>query len=95
MLVFCDGGIPSQKTSNTEKVYMPWRHNGHILPDKRQDNRAEIRENIKATRGWPCEGNSPVTYEFPAQKTSNAEKISIWWRHNVLPDKRPDNRGIS
>ena len=29
-----------------------------------------------------CEGNSPVTGEFPAQKASNAENISIWWRHH-------------
>ena len=28
-----------------------------------------------------CEGNSPVTGEFPAQKASNEEKVSIWWRH--------------
>ena len=25
-----------------------------------------------------------VTGEFPAQKTSNAENISIWWRHHEL-----------
>ena len=45
-----------------------------------------------------CEGNSSVTGEFPAQKASNAENISIlrrrrrsnvenvsiWWRHHVL-----------
>ena len=30
-----------------------------------------------------CEGNSPVTSEFPAQKASNAENVSIWWRHHV------------
>ena len=29
-----------------------------------------------------CEGNSPVTGEFPAQKASNAENVSIWWRHH-------------
>ena len=29
-----------------------------------------------------CAGNSPVTGEFPAQKASNAEKVSIWWRHH-------------
>ena len=29
-----------------------------------------------------CPGNSPVTGEFPAQKASNAEKVSIWWRHH-------------
>ena len=31
-----------------------------------------------------CEGNSPVTGEFPAQKTSNAENVSIWWRHHGI-----------
>ena len=33
-----------------------------------------------------CEGNSPVTGEFPAQMASNAENVSIWWRHRVPPD---------
>ena len=32
-----------------------------------------------------CAGNSPVTGEFPAQMASNAENVSIWWRHHVLP----------
>ena len=31
-----------------------------------------------------CEGNSPVTGEFPAQKASNVEKASIWWRYHVI-----------
>ena len=31
-----------------------------------------------------CEGNSPVTGEFPAQRTSNAENVFIWWRHHAL-----------
>ena len=30
-----------------------------------------------------CVGNSPVTGEFPAQMASNAENVSIWWRHHV------------
>ena len=29
-----------------------------------------------------CEGNSPVAGEFPAQKASNAENVSIWWRYH-------------
>ena len=29
-----------------------------------------------------CDGNSPVTGEFPAQRASNAENVSIWWRHH-------------
>ena len=28
-------------------------------------------------------GNSPVTGEFPAQRASNAENVSIWWRHHA------------
>ena len=44
---------------------------------------AQIKENIKAPRHWPlCGGNSPVTGEFPAQRASNAENVSIWWRHH-------------
>ena len=30
-----------------------------------------------------CAGNSPGTGEFPAQMASNAENVSIWWRHHV------------
>ena len=30
-----------------------------------------------------CEGNSPVIGECPAQRASNAENVSIWWRHHV------------
>ena len=29
-------------------------------------------------------GNSPVTGEFPAQRASNAENVSNWWRHHVI-----------
>ena len=38
--------------------------------------RAQIKENIKAPRHWPLCG------EFTAQMASNAENISIWWRHH-------------
>ena len=31
-----------------------------------------------------CAGNSPVTGEFPAQMASNAENVSIWWRHHEV-----------
>ena len=29
-----------------------------------------------------CAGNSPVVVKFPAQMASNAENVSIWWRHH-------------
>ena len=31
-----------------------------------------------------CAGNSLVTGEFPAQMASNAEDVSIWWRHHEV-----------
>ena len=44
---------------------------------------AQIKESIKAPRHWPlCAGTSPVTAEFPTQMVSDAENISIWWRHH-------------
>ena len=42
-----------------------------------------------------CEGNSPVTGEFPAQRDSNAENVSIRWRHHAtraFPHKEPGGR---
>ena len=41
-----------------------------------------------------CVGNSPVTGEFPAQRTSNAENVSIWWRHHVDGDPSLGGRGF-
>ena len=29
-----------------------------------------------------CEGGSLVTGEFPAQRASDAENVSMWWRHH-------------
>ena len=40
-----------------------------------------------------CKGNSPVTGEFPAQRTSNAENVSIWWRHPDISQVSP-NRSV-
>ena len=33
-----------------------------------------------------CAGNSPVTGEFPAQRASEAENASIWWRHHEFSE---------
>ena len=33
-----------------------------------------------------CEGNSPVTGEFPVLRACNAENVSIWWRHHDIPE---------
>ena len=41
----------------------------------------QIKEYIIAPRHWPlC--HWPLTGEFPAQKASNVENVSVWWRHH-------------
>ena len=42
----------------------------------------QIKENIKAPRHWPLCGEFTGTGEFPAQMASNAENVSISWRHH-------------
>ena len=42
---------------------------------------AQIYENIKASYTGLCEGNWAVTGEFPVKRASDAENVSIWWRH--------------
>ena len=50
--------------------------------------RAQIKETSKLRVTGLCEGNSPVTGEFPAQRASNAKNIFIWWRHHEKISKR-------
>ena len=52
---------------------------------------AQIKENMKAPRHSPMWGNSPMTGEFLAQVVSNAEIISIWWRHYGASRKSIEN----
>ena len=55
----------------------------------------QIKENIKAPRHWPLCGEFTGTGEFPAQMASDAENVSIWWRHHsidklkLLPARAP------
>ena len=42
----------------------------------------QIKENIKAPRHWPLCGEFTGTGEFPAQRASYADNVSIWWRHH-------------
>ena len=44
--------------------------------------RVQIKETSKLRVTGLCAGYSPGTGEFPAQMASNAENVSIWWRHH-------------
>ena len=36
-----------------------------------------------------CKGNQPVTGEFPSNRASDAENISIWWCHHEISIETP------
>ena len=69
-----------------------WRHNGRDSVSNHQPHDCLLnglfRRRSKKTSTFRvtglCAGNSPGTGEFPAQMASDAEKVSIWWRHHVL-----------
>ena len=68
-----------------------WRHNGHDSVSNLQPHhcllnplfRRRSKKTSKLRVTGLCVGNSPGTGEFPAQMASNAENVSIWWRHHV------------
>ena len=51
--------------------------------------KAQIKKTSKLRVIGLCEGNSPVTGEFPAQRASNAEYVSIGWRNHELNPPPP------
>ena len=69
---------------------LQWRYNerNSVSNHRRHDclrNRLFRRRSKKTSKlrvTGLCEGNSPVTGEFRAQRTSNTENVSIWWRHH-------------
>ena len=70
---------------------LQWSHNKHDgvsnhQPDDCLPNRLSRRRSKKTSKllvTGLCVGNSPMTREFPSQRASNAENVSIWWRHHV------------
>ena len=71
---------------------LQWRHNGRDGVSNPQPfgcllNRLFRRKLKKASMlrvTGLCEGNSSVIGEFPAQRASNTENVSIWWRHRDI-----------
>ena len=76
--------------ATSSHVTLRWRYNGHDSISNHQPhhcllNRLFRRRSKKTSKlrvTGLCVGNSPVTSEFPAQMASNAENVSIWWRHH-------------
>ena len=94
----------SQCAINTEIVSISWRHHAflsfslywrhkerdgvsnHRRPDCLLNHvfRRRSKKTSKFRVTGLCGGNSPV----PSQRSSNAENVSIWWRHHVLYYRR-------
>ena len=55
-------------------------HPHHCLLNLLFGRRSKKTSNLRVT--GLCVGNSPGTGEIPALKASNAENVSIWWRHH-------------
>ena len=81
---------------------LQWRHNGcHGVSNHQPHHCLLIRLFRRRSKKTPKlrvtglrAGNSPVTGEFPAQKASNAENVSIWWRHHAWVVPRVWNRSL-
>ena len=73
-------------------VPLRWRHNEHDSVSNQQPlncllNRLFRRRSKKTPKlrvTGLCAGNSPGTGEFSTQMASNAENVSIWWRHHDI-----------
>ena len=69
---------------------LQWRHNESFGVSNHQPHdcllsrlfKAQIKEKSKLRVTGFCAGNSQVIDEFPTQRASNAENVSIWWRHH-------------
>ena len=85
------------KTISYPAQWLQWRHNEHDGVSNHQPHdcllnhlfgrRSKKTPKLRVT--GLCEGNSPVTGEFPAQRASNAKNVSIWWRHHDSIDSLP------
>ena len=74
-----------------DRFSLRWRHNGgdgvsnhqphHCLLNRLFRRRSKKTSKFRVT--GLCVGNSHGTGEFHAQMASNAENVSIWWRHHV------------
>ena len=86
--------VPQCRCQGHNFKSLQWRHNERDGVSNHQPhdclfNRLfwhEWKKTSKLRVTGLCVGNSPVTNEFPAQRTSNAENASIWWRHHVLSE---------
>ena len=90
MLFIIIGLTYSEPLYNMIYNTLQWRHNEHDDVSNHQTHGLLNGLFMRRSKKTPklrvtglIEGNSPVTGEFPAKSASNAENVSIIWRHHV------------
>ena len=88
ILQFCCRSVPLHQIPTFPALR--WRHNGgdgvlnhqhhNCLLNRLFRRRSKKTSKLRVTS--LCAWNSPGAGEFPAQMVSNAENVSIWWRHH-------------
>ena len=89
-VVYCLYPWVANRMNITWVVTLGWRHNGLDIVSNHQPRECLLsrlfgrrsKKTSKLRVTGLCAGNSPGTGEFPAQRASNAENVSIWWRHH-------------
>ena len=79
-----------------------WRRNGHDVISNHQPHycllnnlfRCRSQKTSKLRVTGLCARNSPGTGEFPTQMASNAENVSIWWRHHDVHSSKHTGQKI-
>ena len=92
LIIVGSGNSLALKIEKKMAITLQWRPNGHDGVSNHQPHHCLLsrlfgrrsKKTSKLRVTGLCAGNSPGTDEFPAQMASNAENVSIWWRHHDL-----------
>ena len=85
-------GIEIGELVKNLSAQLQWRHNGPGSVSNHQPHncllnrlfRRRSQKILKLRVTGLCAGNSPGTGEFPTQRATNPENVSIWWRHHAM-----------
>ena len=96
-----DTAANTQGTAPQKFVGLQWRHNELNDVSNHQPHDRLIRLLTRRSKKtskfrvtgfvWGIHRQSPVAFEFPAQMASDAENVSIWWRHHGKFRARPND----
>ena len=86
---YTDDCDPDKLLSKHILFSLLWRHNGRDGVSNHRPVYSTVYSNahqryMKAPRHWPLWGEFTGDRWIRTQMASNAENVSIWWRHHVL-----------